>query len=279
MAVGVDVPQTYQAYLLPDESHIQQPSAAEALAFELLNADRRRFGLGLLVRDAELDAVARGHSMDMRDNSFFGHYSDESGTPSDRLAAAGYRVGLHAENVASGQSLHGAQEGLMHSLGHRRNILQPKFTHVGIGVSGRKTKGHIQWQLTQLFAKPVQRVDANLGAAALRRRINAARAGQSLGELTPHGRLDAICNQAALEVAQGGGDGVANGVLAEAKADGLTKGGAYVWLRATVDLAAVDLPPQARSADYDMIGVGVQQLEDHPNGLIGVVLLFAGNPR
>ncbi|MFT5435273.1 MAG: hypothetical protein ACI9OJ_005990, partial [Myxococcota bacterium] len=108
--IGVDPPTTYTAHAAADESDISGRRAAEALAFRLLNADRARFGLPALIRDSELDGVALDHSLDMRDNNFFGHWSENSGTPGDRLAAVGYRAVTHGENVASSATIHSAEE-------------------------------------------------------------------------------------------------------------------------------------------------------------------------
>ncbi|MFT7622909.1 MAG: hypothetical protein ACI9WU_002084 [Myxococcota bacterium] len=276
VAIGVPLPTSYRGYTAADETDITTPEAAEELAFELLNADRQRFGIPLLVRDRELDAVARAHGLDMRDNQFFGHYSDETGTPGDRLAAAAYRVALHGENVASGRSIHGAEEGLMHSLGHRRNILQGRFSRVGIGVAGKGTGKATQWYLTQLFARPVLRVDGNSSARRLVELMTDARHDADAGQLTRVGKLDRVCESVVESVAAGTTDGMASRVLEQAKAAGLTKSGAYAWVGVTTDLDELKLPPQATDPDYSHVGTAVAQLPDHPNGLIGVVILFTG---
>jgi cysteine-rich secretory family protein len=44
---------------------------------------------------------------------------------------------MMGENVAQADSAEAAHQGLMESPGHRANMLNPKFTHVGIGVAPR----------------------------------------------------------------------------------------------------------------------------------------------
>ncbi|HCS73242.1 MAG TPA: hypothetical protein DIW17_05115, partial [Clostridiales bacterium] len=38
------------------------------------------------------------------------------------------------ENIAKHGSVESAHAGLMNSDGHRKNILNPSFTHIGIGI-------------------------------------------------------------------------------------------------------------------------------------------------
>jgi uncharacterized protein YkwD len=154
--VGQPLPATYETHLPPDESRLRTAEAAEPVAFALLNADRARFGLPALVRDARLDAVARAHSTDMREHGFFGHRSPTTGNPQDRITAAGYRFTRCAENIATEQSVHAAEANLFASLGHRRNILSADVTHVGIGIAARVSSNHVEWHLTQLFARPAE---------------------------------------------------------------------------------------------------------------------------
>jgi uncharacterized protein YkwD len=154
--VGRDPPDTYDTRVLPDESTVRAPAQAEALVFDLLNADRRRAGLPALARDTALDAIARAHSTDMRDTGFFGHVSPKTGSPRQRIEAAGYKASSYGENVASGGHVHEMQRGLYDSLSHRRSILDPRMTKVGIGVALGTSYGRPGWQLTQLFAAPAE---------------------------------------------------------------------------------------------------------------------------
>ena len=132
------------------ELTMEEADRLEQLALKLLNQDRARFLLPPLKLDSHLGFVATGHCEDMKANDFFGHISPQTGSPFDRLKASGYRSLRSGENIAFNRSLIEAEDSLMFSLGHRKNILSPDFTHVGIGVS-RKKGG---WYLAQVFATP-----------------------------------------------------------------------------------------------------------------------------
>lgn len=108
----------------------------EALMVELINESRVEFGLKPLTYDKGLTDQARKHSQDMIDNHYFSHIGSDGSQPYNRMQAAGYKEQMYAENIAYGQysSIY-AHEGLMNSLGHRKNILNKKLTHVGVGVA------------------------------------------------------------------------------------------------------------------------------------------------
>jgi uncharacterized protein YkwD len=74
-------------------------------------------------------------------------------TPSDRLAAVGYRWQTYGENIAMGQpSAAAVVDSWMHSSGHRANILNSRFQEIGVGYA-RDSAGrpyYVQVFATQL---------------------------------------------------------------------------------------------------------------------------------
>lgn len=277
--VGNEVPRVASIRRPPDESEIQTPAQAERLALALLNADRRRFGLHALERDESLDDISRTHSVDMAENGFFGHVSPNSGSPGDRLSAAGFRASVHAENVAHGDSIHGAQSGLMKSLGHRRNILNRNVTHVGIGVTGKSDGSRIHWTLTQLFALPVAKLDISQATKDLLHRINSARLDAGFSQLRRDAALDQIALRAARSAAAGGSEGLPQQVLDRARTKKLIPRGAYVSVQSTTDMNDIQISSELNKGSLERLGLGIVQLSDHPSGLIGVVMVFAGGRR
>jgi uncharacterized protein YkwD len=67
-------------------------------------------------------------------HSYFSHETPFGVTPFQRMQAAGIHYTIAGENIALAPTLEIAHTGLMHSPGHRANILRRSFGHVGIGV-------------------------------------------------------------------------------------------------------------------------------------------------
>ena len=106
----------------------------ESQMLELVNAERRAAGLKPVKPDPVLGEVARAHSRDMFARGYFSHYTPEGQDLGDRLQQA--RIGYLSagENLALAPTLYTAHSGLMHSPGHRANILRPQFGRLGIGI-------------------------------------------------------------------------------------------------------------------------------------------------
>jgi hypothetical protein len=111
----------------PQQPEPQQPvpqepsnqlSYEQSRMLELVNAERTKAGLKPLTWDADLARVANIKAKDMVDNNYFSHTSVE-----------------------------GAHNGLMNSEGHRKNILNPSFTHIGIGVQKSPRYGYVFVQM------------------------------------------------------------------------------------------------------------------------------------
>ena len=266
-------PDRLTAAVPADESAQTTFAAAEAYAFQLLNADRARHRKPALLWDSQLAQIARAHSDDMRDHHFFGHQSARTGLPADRLKAAHYLTSSNAENVAHNGTVFEAQEGLMHSLGHRRNILSAEPTRIGIGIAlvieGKRRR---LW-LTQLFAKPALTWTASEVEAAIRLRVAQARAAQGLSALLVDDELAATARQAAQEAKPDEFAGTATVAVAQAKDRNLFEGSLNASAALTADpdkmaLPSVTLHPEARK-----LAIGAAKLADSAQFAIVILVL------
>lgn len=106
----------------------------EAKMLVLVNEERRKVGLKPLKADPEMLVVARAHSKDMFARGYFSHETPDGFSPFDRMKKAKVRFMAAGENLALGQTLNICHRGLMNSPGHRKNILNPLFGRVGIGI-------------------------------------------------------------------------------------------------------------------------------------------------
>lgn len=123
-------------------------TAFEQEVIRLVNEIRLQNGLKALSHHWELSRVARIKSQDMRDNKYFAHNSPVYGTPFQMIQNFGISYRSAGENIARGYSTAQAVvNGWMNSSGHRANILNANYTHIGVGY----VPGGNYW--TQMFIR------------------------------------------------------------------------------------------------------------------------------
>jgi uncharacterized protein YkwD len=135
------------AAVLPPPGVKHMPEV-EDLVFELTNRVRRAKGLPPLVKDEDLTQVARAYSDDMLVRRFFDHTTPDGVSFDERISGRyPYRVRTLGENIWTALGYNPANrhrvaqeivDDWMSSPGHRANILDPDFTHLGVGVSARQ---------------------------------------------------------------------------------------------------------------------------------------------
>ncbi|MBQ7336935.1 MAG: SafA/ExsA family spore coat assembly protein [Clostridia bacterium] len=106
----------------------------EKEVIRLVNEIRAQNGLRALTYDWELSRVARYKSQDMKDNRYFSHTSPTYGSPFQMMKSFGISYRSAGENIAKGQRTPQAVvDAWMNSSGHRANILNAAYTHIGVG--------------------------------------------------------------------------------------------------------------------------------------------------
>jgi uncharacterized protein YkwD len=118
-------------------------SNAQRTTLRLLNVERSKHGLRRLHLKKTLTTSARRYSRDMVRRNFFAHISPSGSTPAQRIRKTGYLRGARAwhtaENIAWGVGANASPEAIvrawMNSPGHRANILDGDFRHIGIGIA------------------------------------------------------------------------------------------------------------------------------------------------
>ncbi|SRR5579871_1671210 len=140
----------------------------ERIIFALTNQERARYRLPPLRNDQALDSIARGHSEDMLRRGFFSHTNPDRESPGDRMARL-HRIliGEGAENIwsGSGYNANAVAEQIvgdwMNSPGHRANILNAEYTHLGVGAAmeGAEIRATQNFDIVEAFlATPAPRV-------------------------------------------------------------------------------------------------------------------------
>ncbi|MCA0990533.1 CAP domain-containing protein [Guptibacillus hwajinpoensis] len=113
---------------------------------DLTNAERKEQGLSPLKAMPSLSDVAQEKSRDMQQKNYFSHTSPTYGSPFDMMRDFGVDFNTAGENIAQGQQTPEAVvDAWMKSEGHRKNIMNSSFTHIGVGLA---QDGHY-W--TQMF--------------------------------------------------------------------------------------------------------------------------------
>ncbi len=106
----------------------------ETEVVRLVNQKRAEQGLKPLTQDWQLSRVARYKSQDMKDLGYFSHTSPTYGSPFQMMKSFGISYRSAGENIAKGYSTPEAVvNAWMNSPGHRANILNSTYTHIGVG--------------------------------------------------------------------------------------------------------------------------------------------------
>ncbi|WP_409254297.1 CAP domain-containing protein [Bacillus sp. SCS-153A] len=120
---------------IPNEEWDEISRGSEQQIFDITNILRSTYEAGQVDWDEETAMVAEEHSKDMFEQDYFSHESPTFGTLADRLESAEIAFGMAGENIAA-QYADGpaAVHGWLNSEGHRKTLLEPDFTHLGVGV-------------------------------------------------------------------------------------------------------------------------------------------------
>lgn len=127
-------------FIVAPSAHAQRyPAAsfdprAESELVQLTNQERARRGLQPLKVDKRLTEAARTHTELMVQHRALSHQFSGEPPLQDRVAAENFPSDRLAENVDLDVETASAHQALMHSPPHRRNILDPDYNTIGIGV-------------------------------------------------------------------------------------------------------------------------------------------------
>jgi uncharacterized protein YkwD len=109
----------------------------------LVNAERRKNGLGRLVDQRDLRSAAQRYSRDMVQRQFFDHVAPDGSTLNRRVQRTAYlrranswRLGENlAWNIGEQATAAAIVATWMASPAHRVQVLQPRYRDLGIGVT------------------------------------------------------------------------------------------------------------------------------------------------
>ena len=126
----------------------------------LINAERAQAGVGPLHVDATLNAIAQARSKDMIARHYFSHHIPGGGMVFDILDRDHVSYEMAGENIAlnnyidfypMARTVRQTNTDLMNSPDHRANLLEPKYTAIGLGMAFEQSSGKLI--VTEVFVQ------------------------------------------------------------------------------------------------------------------------------
>lgn len=250
----------------PSISGVTDPTRDEKLLLELVNVERTSRQLKPLTWDGLLSGLARMHAGDMRSVRKASHESSSDGaTFRTRLARTPYRASAAAENVAYNANVVKAHRALMASPGHRKNILDPELTSLGLAVLV-DTKDDWVW-VVEDFARPMASVSDAQAKELMRQTLTRSRSWRR--SLPEDEALSRKLGKIVEEMAESGS--VRNGIGSI---------GGEGWTLAFTALDPSQPPPSAlehaKKADGYALAVTFRKTARYPFGAYWAILYLKG---
>lgn len=125
----------------------------------LTNSNRASQNLNILTENPTLAYAAQLKANDMAEKSYFAHTSPEGKSPWYWFTQGGYDFLYAGENLAVNFSdSENVVQAWMNSEGHRANILNDKFSEIGIAIAPGTYQGRDTIYVVQLFGSPAPEV-------------------------------------------------------------------------------------------------------------------------
>ncbi len=145
---------TAGTYFVSHNSYLASVKAA--FLVDLTNKDRAAEGLPKLSINQNLVAAAGMKANDMSSKSYFAHISPDGKNPWYWIKESGYKYVYAGENLAVNfTSSEDVEDAWMESPTHRKNILNTRFTEIGIATASGVYKGDNTVFVVQMFGSPL----------------------------------------------------------------------------------------------------------------------------
>jgi uncharacterized protein YkwD len=149
------------AFAVPLLAAEDKPETPREAILRMTNEFRKSKDVKPLVVNKVLAEAAQKHAANMARQDKFGDDGDnghilDGKKPPDRIKESGYKYRSYGENVGyvgGRQAARTMMAGWKKSPGHRKNLLNPKFTETGIGAARSKSG---TWYFCHLFGRPAR---------------------------------------------------------------------------------------------------------------------------
>jgi len=124
---------------------------------QMTNTERAKLGLGALSTNAALNQAATAKAAHMFQNDYWAHIAPDGTSPWTFIKNAGYRYTIAGENLARDFEDSGSMmTAWMNSPTHRENIVNAKFSQIGVAVVNGTLGGVETTLVVQMFGAPPQ---------------------------------------------------------------------------------------------------------------------------
>jgi hypothetical protein len=151
---------------LPNSAQAEEINIENVVS--LVNESRAEENLKPLLINPELSKIAQSKAQDMTKNHYFAHTSPEGINPWYWFGKNNYSYKYAGENLAinydNAEEEHTAW---MNSPTHKKNILSPQFTEIGIATATGSIEGKKSHITVQIFATPQKQIFSNHQTASL----------------------------------------------------------------------------------------------------------------
>jgi hypothetical protein len=133
-------------------------SVLPGVLVNLANSDRQSNNLSSLVTNPLLERAAQLKANDMLSRGYFSHVTPDGKTPWYWLNLVGYKYSAAGENLAINfVDSKDINDAWMNSPSHRANILNNKFSEIGVAAAKGVYQGRETIFVVQFFGRPAQK--------------------------------------------------------------------------------------------------------------------------
>ena len=249
----------------------------------LTNRERIEQQLPALVPDPALTQIAREHSYGMARQGFISH-NQPSGDLKTRMQRAGYVYNVVRENVACASTVHVAQNLLIQSPPHKKNILANDVSRVGIGIVRYKPPYDRQLYITEIFAVPRREYPATAVQNIAVKKVNEWKRRNGTASVQPDPQLENLALRSVESLTVPVERQELRRLLVDS-AGNLQRSGRSDLSRLDVAVQLVhnpeslSIPEQAGKKEAGLFGTAVRKISNYRNQTAFLVLTLIGFTR
>lgn len=162
---------SYLFFIYPNIAKMSQMVSQEI--YDLINVDRAGSKLNGLTMNDKLNKAARAKADDMVNNNYFAHKSPNGRMPWDWINRNEYAYLYAGENLAMNfTTADSAHQALMLSESHKKNILNSRYSDIGIAVAQGVVNGKKTNILVELFGSAKSAVKPALAKETVKENKN-----------------------------------------------------------------------------------------------------------